>query len=223
MPTRRTVDRSLVRRWLAFLGVIGAVTAGCGSTAAAGDTAAAVPLTSPATTAHQGQTDLAALVLSLRDLGTGYNQNRGATHAEPFSDAALGDSPAIVALLHRVWIGGYEAGYTSALPDHPGVWCAADVFRSTKLGRIARAWKADAQSQLGGVSSPAPRGAPGTPLWFFHSHVTLSGVPVTIVGYEWQRGHTIGHLTVASQTGTGLAAAAMRMARLEDAHLRAFH
>lgn len=214
---------SFVRRWLALLGVIGAVTAGCGSTAAAGGTAAAVPPTSSATTAHQGQTDLAALVLSLRDLGTGYNQNLGATHAEQLRDAASGDSPAIVALLRRVWIGGYQAGYTSALPDHPGVWCAAAVFRSTKLGRIARAWKADALSQLGGVSSPAPRGAPGTPLWFFHGHITLSGVRVMMVGYSWQRGHTIGSLTVASRTDTGLTAAAMRMARLEDAHLRAFH
>ncbi len=216
MPTRRTVDRSFVKPCLTFLVIVAAVAAGCGSTATV------VPVTSRATT-HQRQIKLAALVLSLRDLGSGYNQNAGATHPEPFSDAAYGDSPAIVAMLHRVWIGGYEAGYTSALPDHPGVWCAADVFRSTKLGRIARAWKAVMVSQLGGTSAPVPRGAPGTPLFFLHGHVTLSGVRVAVVGYGWQRGHTIGHLSVASQTGTGLAAAAMRMARLEDAHLRAFH
>jgi hypothetical protein len=194
--------------------MVAAVTAGCGSTAAV------VPSTSPATTTRQGQADLAALVLSLRDLGTGYNQNLGATHAEPFTDAAAGDSPAIVALLHRVWIGGYEAGYTSAEPDHPGVWCAAEVFRSTKLGRIARAWKADTLSQLDAVSAPIPRGAPGTPLWFVHGHITISGVRIAVVAYGWQRGHTIGHLSVANQTGTGLTEAAMRMARLEDAHFR---
>ncbi len=214
MATRHIVDRSLVKRWLAFLGTVGAVTAGCGNIAAV------VPLTSSPNTARQA--NLAALVLSPQDLGTRYNQNLGATRAEPFRDAASGDSPAIVALLHRIWIGGYEAGYTSTLPDHPGVWCAADVFRSTKLGRIAQAWKADALSQLGGVSAPSPRGAPGTPLWFVRGHITISGVRVAVVGYEWQRGHTIGHLTVASQTGTGLAAAAIRMARLEDTHLRAF-
>jgi hypothetical protein len=197
--------------------MVAAVAAGCGSTAAV------VPLSSPATTAQQQQPDLSALVLSPQDVGVGYTQNAAATRAEPFTDAALGDSPAIVALLRRVWIGGYEAGYTSALPNHPGVWCAAEVFRSTKLGRIARAWKADTLSQLGGVSAPVPRGAPGTPLWFVHGHVTLSGVRVAVVGYGWQRGHTIGHLSVASQTGTGLVAAAMRLARLEDAHFRASH
>jgi hypothetical protein len=216
MPTRRTVDRSFVKPWLIFLVIVAAVAAGCGSTATV------VPVTSRATM-HQRQTKLAALVLSLRDLGSGYNQNAGATRPEPFSDAAYGDSPAIVALLHRVWVGGYEAGYTSAEPDHPGVWCAADVFRSTKLGRIARAWKADMVSQLGGTSAPVPRGAPGTPLFFLHGHVTLSGVRVAVVGYGWQRGRTIGHLSVASQTGKGLDAAAMRLARIEDAHLRASH
>ena len=218
MPTRRTVDRSSVKLWLAFVVILAAVAAGWGSTAAA------VPVTTASSIAQQGPADLSALVLSLRDLGPGYNQNAGATRPEPFSDAAAGDSPAIVALLHRVWVGGYEAGYTPADPDRPGVFCAADVFRSTKLGRIIRAWKADALSQLGGTTSaPAPRGAPGTPLLFFRGHATLAGSPVIIVFYGWQRGHTLGHLTVASQSGTGLVAAAMRMARLEDAHLRAFH
>jgi hypothetical protein len=218
MPTRRTVDRSFVKPWLAFAAIVAAVVAGCGSTAAA------VSVTSPIATTQQHQSDLAALVLSPRDLGTGYNQNAGATHPVSFSDAANGDSPAIAALLHRVWIGGYEAGYTPADPHQPGVWCAANVFRSTKLGRIARAWKADALGQLGGTSgAPIPRGAPGTPLLFYHGHTTIAGYPAIIVFYGWQRGHTIGELTVASQSGTGLFAAAMRMARLEDAHLRAFH
>ena len=44
-----------------------------------------------------------------------------------------------------------------------------------------------------------------------------------MVGYVWQRGHTIGHLSVASQTGTGPMAAAMRLARLADTHFRASH
>jgi hypothetical protein len=197
--------------------IVIAITGGCGGTAAA------VPLSTGASTGQKGQTDLAALVLSPADVGSGYTENAGATHPEPFGDASSGDSPKVVAMLRRVWIGGYEAGYTSALPDHPGVWCAASVFRSTKLAPIARAWKADALSQLGGVSAPAPRDAPGTPLWFFHGHITISGVPFMIVGYGWQRGHTIGHLSVASQTRTGLEAVAMRMARLEDAHLSTFH
>jgi hypothetical protein len=206
-----------VKLWLALVVIVAVVAAGCGSTAAV------IPVTSRATT-QQRQTKLAALVLSLRDLGSGYNQNAGATRPEPFSDAAAGDSPAIVALLHRAWVGGYEAGYTSAEPDHPGVWCAADVFRSTKLGRIARAWKADGMRQLGGTTSaPVPRGAPGRPLFFFRGHATLAGYPVIVVVYGWQRGHTIGHLSVANQSGMGLVAVAMRMARLEDAHLRAFH
>jgi hypothetical protein len=216
MPVRRTVDRSLVKRWLTCLGIVAAVTAGCGSTAAA------VPVTAP-TTPHSEQADLSGLVLSLGDVGSGYNQNVGATHAEPFTDAASGDSPQVVALLHRVWMGGYEAGYTSGDPDHPGVWCAADVFRSTKLGQIARAWKADALNFVGGVSAPARRGAPGKPLWFYHGHITLSGVRVAVVGYGWQRGHTIGHLTVTSQTSNALDAVTMRLAQLEDAHLRSLH
>lgn len=217
MLTLFTVDRRFMKPGHAFLAFVIAITAGCGGTAAA------VPFSTGASNGQQGQTDFAALVLSPRDVGSGYTQNAGATRPEPFGDASFGDSPVIVALLRRVWIGGYEAGYTSALPDHPGVWCVADVFRTTKLAPITRAWKADGLSQLGGVSAPIPRGAPGTPLWFFHGHITISGVPFMIVEYAWQRGHTIGHLSVASQTGIGLTAAAMRMARLEDAHLRTFH
>lgn len=218
MATRHTVDRFFVKCWLAFFATVMAIVGGCGSTAAA------VPVTTaPTTTTRQREVDLAALVLSPHDVGSGYNQNAGATHAEPFRDAAFGDSPRIVALLHRVWIGGSEAGYTSAQPDHPGVWCAADVFRSTKLGLIAKAWMADGLDQFGGVSAPAPQGAPGKPLWFYHGHLTLSGVRVAVVGYGWQHGHSIGHLTIASQTSKGLDAVAMRMAQLEDAHLRILH
>ena len=211
------------RTRIALAGVL-VIAAGCGAHASIGSHGASSPTnTHGATIASSTKLRLASLVLTVNDLGPAYNQNAGATGPLSFAQVAYGDDRAARTTLRRFWIRSYEAGFTTARTDKPGVWCAVHLFRSSRLPGLAHSWKLDARRQLTRPRSlPVPSSAPGHPLWLVHGEMTILGRRVSVVTYGWQRGHLLAQLTVASEYGRGLTTATLRFAHLEDQRVKAY-
>jgi hypothetical protein len=187
-------------------------------------------ITAPLARAGSPAHDLAAAVLTARDLGDTYTVNAGATGPLTIGPMTAGDGTSVRALFDRSWTGSYAVGLTSSDVRRPGVWCAVHVFRSANLRPVLKAWKRDDLRTFNARATiPIPAAAPGKPLWLIQGTIPPLGKRVVTYAYVWQTGHVLVQLTVSRlrKYSRGLEASTMQIAQLTEQrllrHLRSAH
>jgi hypothetical protein len=179
-------------------------------------------ITAPLARAGAPAPDLAAAVLTARDLGNTYTVNAGATGPLAIGPMTAGDGASVRSLFDRSWTGSYAVGLTSSDVRRPGVWCAVHVFRSANLRPVLKAWKRDDLRALNVQGTiPIPAAAPGKPLWLIRGSIPPLGKRAVSYDYVWRTGHVLVQLWVSRlrKYSKGLEVSTMQIAQLTEQRL----
>ncbi len=169
--------------------------------------------------AHKTSVPPARLVLDLRDVGPAYTQNKHFSRSRTLKDAASGDSSRIQRRLRQIWIGGYQTGFNGRSVPW-GVVSVVDLFRSSRLADIERAWTIDAIRITGGSRNPVPSNAPGSFRLLVRGTITIGSQKADIDIYMWQRKRAIAAVTVSGSRGAFPSSLVVTLARRQDAKIR---
>ncbi|MFZ1880388.1 MAG: hypothetical protein WAU41_09490 [Gaiellaceae bacterium] len=159
------------------------------------------------------------LVLQPADVGAGYVENASFSGQETLQDAASGDSAAVRRRLQKVWVGGYRAGFNGRTVQR-GVVSTADVFRSSTIADIERAWKSDLITQIGGRPMATPASAPGTFRVLARGSAHVGAQSLEVLLYVWQQGRVVASVNVTGTPNSFSTALLMRLVARQDAKLR---
>jgi hypothetical protein len=128
----------------------------------------------------------AHLVLTQKDVGRGYVNNAGFSHADSLRELSTGASPAVKRELAEKWRAGIIRGF-SGITATDSLVSSADVFRTPKLDLIVRSLERRYLLLSRGRLRRLPPGAPGTHRYLIRGKMRSFATLI----YIWQRGAAI--------------------------------
>ena len=160
--------------------------------------------------------DVTALLLTKRDVGASYSVNRGFTYRWTLSDRSDGMGATLRRELKATWVAGAQTGFDgSAAVSHQAIVSTADVFRTSGITSIRRAWEAKYLDFGSGTRLPIPRGAPGDARFLMRGRMLSNGAKLEVLLYQWQRGKTLQSVWLIARPGVPRVSRLMALARIQ--------
>jgi hypothetical protein len=148
------------------------------------------------------RSDVTALLLTKRDVGPSYSLNRGFTYRWTLAERSDGAGSTLRRDLAAKWVAGAQTGFDGgAVASRQAIVSTADVFRTSNIASIRRAWEA-AYLELGsGARLPIPRGAPGEARFLMRGRMLSDGAKLEVLLYQWQHGKTLRSVWLIARPG----------------------
>lgn len=163
--------------------------------------------------------DATALLLTKRDVGTSYTLNRGITHRWTLAERSKEMSSTLRREMAAKWVAGAQTGFDgSAAVSHQAIFSVADVFRTSSVASIRKAWETMYLKLGSGARLAIPRGAPGDARFLMRGRMLSSnGTKLEVLLYQWQRGKTLQSVWLIARPGVPRVSRLIALARLQAA------
>ncbi len=164
------------------------------------------------------RSDVTALLLTKRDVGASYSLNRGFTHRWTLAERSDGMGSTLRRELAAKWVAGAQTGFDgSAAVSRQAILSTADVFRTSSVASIRRAWEAKYLDFGSGARLPIPRGAPGDARFLMRGRMLSNGTKLEVLLYQWQRGKALRSVWLIARPGVPRVSRLIALARLQAA------
>ena len=165
------------------------------------------------------RSDVTTLLLTKRDAGAGYSLNRDFTQRSTLAERSKGMGATSRRDLAAKWVGGAQTGFNgSAAVSHQSIISTADVFRTSSVASIRKAWEARYLELGSGARLAIPRGAPGDARFLMRGRMLSSnGTKLQVLLYQWQRGKTLQSVWLIARPGVPRVPRLIALARLQAA------
>ena len=162
--------------------------------------------------------DAAALLLTKRDIGPSYTLNRGITHRWTLAERSKEMSSALRREMAAKWVAGAQTGFDgSAAVSHQAIFSVADVFRTSSVVSIRKAWEAMYLDLGEGARLQVPRGAPGNARFLMRGRMLSNGTRLEVLLYQWHSGKTLQSVWLIGRPGVPRVSRLVALARLQAA------
>lgn len=163
--------------------------------------------------------DVMALLLTKRDVGAGYSLIRDFTRRPTLAERSEGMGAASRRDLAAKWVAGAQTGFLgSARVSNQSIISMADVFRTSTIASIRKAWEARYLKLGAGARLAVPRTAPGAARFLMRGRMLSSdGAKVEVLLYQWQRGKTVQSVWIIGPPGVPRVSRLIALARLQSA------
>lgn len=162
--------------------------------------------------------DATTLLLTKRDVGASYSLNRGFTLRWTLAERSEGMGSTLRRELATKWVAGAQTGFDrNASVSHQAIVSTADVFRTSSLAPIRKAWEAKYLSLGSGVRLTIPRDAPGAGRFLMRGRMLSSGKKLEVLLYQWQSGKTLQSAWLIARPGVPRVSRLIALARLQAA------
>ena len=160
--------------------------------------------------------DVTSLLLTKRDVGAKYSLNRGGTHRWTLAERSEGMGSTLRRELATKWVAGAQTGFDgSAAVSHQGILSTADVFRTSSIASIRKAWEAMYLNLGSGARLTIPPGAPGDARFLMRGRMLSNGKELEVLLYQWQRGKALHSVWLIARPGVPRASRLIALARLQ--------
>jgi hypothetical protein len=162
--------------------------------------------------------DVTALLLTKRDVGASFSLNRDFTYRWTLAERSEGTGSTLRRELGAKWVAGAQTGFDgSAAVSNQAIVSTADVFRTSSVASIRKAWEATYLDVGRGVRLPIPRGAPGDARFLMRGRMLSNGKRLEVLLYQWQRGKALLSVWLIARPGVPRVSRLIALARLQAA------
>jgi hypothetical protein len=106
----------------------------------------------------------------------------------------------------------------SAVVAHQSIASYADVFRTSSIASIRRAWEATYLDFGKGARLPVPHGAPGDARFLMRGRMLSNGTKLEVLLYQWQQGKTLRSVWLIARPGLPRVSQLIALAHLQAAN-----
>jgi hypothetical protein len=165
------------------------------------------------------RSDVTTLLLTKRDVGAGYSLSRDFTQRSTLAERSEGMGATFRRDLAAKWVAGAQTGFIgSAVVSHQSIISTADVFRTSSVASIRKAWEARYLKLGSGARLTIPRGAPGDARFLMRGRMLSSnGTKLEVLLYQWQRGKTLQSVWLIARPGVPRVSRLIALARIQTA------
>ena len=201
MVAAEVADHDEVRFWSCVLAMV----------AVFGGTAGEGPAAAP-------KGDATALLLTKRDVGSSYAVNRGFTYRPTLAERSEGMGAMLRRELAAKWVAGAQTGFDgTAAVSHQAIVSTADVFRTSSVGSIRKAWEVRYLELGSGARLAIPRGAPADARFLMRGRMLSNGTKLEVLLYQWQRGKSLQSVWLIARPGVPRVTRLIALARRQAA------
>jgi hypothetical protein len=162
--------------------------------------------------------DVTAQLLTKGDVGASYSLNRGFAYRWTLAERSEGMGSALRRELAAKWVAGAQTGFDgSAAVSHQAIVSTTDVFRTSGVASIRKAWEAKYLNFGSGERLPIPRGAPGDARFLMRGRMLSNGKKLEVLLYQWQRGKALQSVWLIARSGVPRVSRLIALARLQAA------
>jgi hypothetical protein len=162
--------------------------------------------------------DATALLLTKRDVGTSYTLNRGITHRWTLAERSKEMTSIVRREMAAKWVAGAQTGFDgNASVSHQAILSTVDVFRTSSVAPIRKAWETMYLNLGKGARLQVPRGGPGNARFLMRGRMLSNGTKLEVLLYQWQSGKTLQSVWLIGRPGAPRVSRLVALARLQAA------